>query len=290
MFSLRRIALAPRVCGTTTASTITPSGVSMPMMASQRNRRYSSSSSKPSNPSAPSNNSNNGNGTAATTGIAAAAAALKRSGRAGLKTVRSSAGAMGVKEGTNIPVVPSTDHLHPADVAISTFFAQHRPVSISHVVPLSYSENSFDSIFTRRKLSPIHDSHASSMAADFGAPENNANEVITPESLVGGKRYMPFCPPPVPQAQTAFVRPAKMQFNNRIVDMPLERIMIRQQIQEENTMDEMKDMVEPESEDRGVMQALSVKRRRGLRMKKHKLKKLRKRTRNLRRRIESHSK
>lgn len=74
------------------------------------------------------------------------------------------------------------------------------------------------------------------------------------------------------------------------VEMPLLERMIRRSLvpQTDPSVSPVEEVGEP-AEDRGVMQALSVKRRRGLKMKKHKLKKLRKRTRNLRRRIESHS-
>lgn len=126
------------------------------------------------------------------------------------------------------------------------------------------------------------------MHSSSASGEQNANSPVRlPQHLLQlGKRFMPFSPPPVPVPQTAFVRPVKV-FANKI-DMPMER-MIRQQIREEPAAEERDEMIEPEGERKGVMQALSVKRRRGLRMKKHKLKKLRKRTRNLRRRIESHS-
>lgn len=108
-------------------------------------------------------------------------------------------------------------------------------MSISHVVPLSYSETSFDSIFTRRKLHPIHDSRFSSAASDFEALESAAESggldpVIRTAGSSGGsashhqinasspiqlpahllqlsRKYMPFHPPPPPTPYTAFVRP-----------------------------------------------------------------------------------
>ncbi|KAA8910615.1 hypothetical protein FN846DRAFT_904863 [Sphaerosporella brunnea] len=117
------------------------------------------------------------------------------------------------KPGSGIPFVPSTDHLHPSDVALSTFFALHRPISIvSHFPPSS----------TPR------------------APPRNVESRVVEE---GPWAYgVPFRPPPVPQE---------------------------------------------ESEDgQRFYELISVRRQRKLKMKKHKYKKLMKKTRNERRRIE----
>lgn len=75
-----------------------------------------------------------------------------------------------------------------ADVAVSAFFAQHRPVSISYPVPLTHSTNLFDSIFappqspftsaTSSTVSPSRTStvyHASPVASDFETVDMTAS-------------------------------------------------------------------------------------------------------------------
>ncbi|KAI9803058.1 MAG: hypothetical protein M1833_001128 [Piccolia ochrophora] len=51
----------------------------------------------------------------------------------------------------NLPSVPSTRHLHPAEVAISAFFSLHRPISVNSSVPPLANSKSFDGIFSSRK-------------------------------------------------------------------------------------------------------------------------------------------
>jgi hypothetical protein len=99
-----------------------------------------------------------------------------------------------------------------ADVALSTFYAMHRPISIdSHFPPSS-------------------------------APRKSPRNIEPPRAAVDSPwdYGVPFRPPPVPE----------------------------------------------EHEEGRIMQLISVRRQRKLKMKKHKYKKLMKKTRNLRRRIE----
>ncbi|KAF8537655.1 hypothetical protein BDD12DRAFT_845980 [Trichophaea hybrida] len=103
---------------------------------------------------------------------------------------------------SGVPFVPSTGHLRPSDIALSTFFALHRPISIP--------------------------------PATAAAPPPAAPRDAPPEAWDLG---IPFCAPPPPTSS-------------------------------------------------GEMSLISVKRQRRLKMKKHKYKKLMKKTRNLRRRIE----
>ncbi|KAI5854036.1 hypothetical protein BZA05DRAFT_277895 [Tricharina praecox] len=109
--------------------------------------------------------------------------------------------------GGGIPFVPSTDHLHPADIALSTFFAEHRPISIA---PTSTPPTAMTPPPQHIRVISKHDP---SSPWEFG---------------------IPFQPPGPPEE----------------------------------------------------MLAISVKRQRKLKMKKHKYKKLMKKTRNARRRIE----
>ncbi|RPA89568.1 hypothetical protein L873DRAFT_1796022 [Choiromyces venosus 120613-1] len=156
MFSLRRIALSSRFGGAPAAlqrpSVLIKQTTSPAIPIQTGLRSYSSSSS--SNPSNPSDGTSGSN-----------IAAVRRSTRTGIKNATTSTAA---KERSKVPVVPSTDHLHPADVAVSAFFAQHRPVSISHPVPLNHSETLFGNIFASRKPTAERPAYQSSPSpADF---------------------------------------------------------------------------------------------------------------------------
>ncbi|KAL6715641.1 hypothetical protein ACLMJK_006602 [Lecanora helva] len=47
----------------------------------------------------------------------------------------------------NLPSVPSTAHLHPSDVHMSSFFSIHRPISLTTPIPHESSNKAFSSIF-----------------------------------------------------------------------------------------------------------------------------------------------
>ncbi|KAF8443438.1 hypothetical protein BGX38DRAFT_1199994 [Terfezia claveryi] len=55
--------------------------------------------------------------------------------------------------GGKLPAVPNTEHLHPSEVAASSFFALHRPLSIQHAIPQVHSATAFSSIFDPISLS-----------------------------------------------------------------------------------------------------------------------------------------
>ncbi|PUU74550.1 hypothetical protein B9Z19DRAFT_1068141 [Tuber borchii] len=324
MFSFRRIALTLRFGGT-------PAVVPRPMVPIKqtaspaihiqpRLRPYSSSSpSKPSNPSDGASGSN-----------IAGTPTVRRSARTGAKNSTTSTAA---KVRSKVPVVPSTDHLHPADVAVSTFFAQHRPVSISHSVPLNHSESLFENIFASRKPAFEHPIYQNSPSpTDFEhivesgwlesairSASNNAQQpqqqqqaaVAQPLAYQSTQdaadsanlgpdyfSYRPFCPPPPPRAQTAFLRPrlqrqliqlllqATTQGEGTVAISGNSKLLLENMTRQRRIGEAMPD----ENPGRVVMRLISVKRIRKLKMKKHKLKKLRKRTRSLRRRIESQRK
>ena len=52
-----------------------------------------------------------------------------------------------------LPSVPSTQHLPMESVALSAFFSQHRPISITHSLPKIITEDAFASIFAPRTAS-----------------------------------------------------------------------------------------------------------------------------------------
>ncbi|KKZ62764.1 hypothetical protein EMCG_02874 [[Emmonsia] crescens] len=53
----------------------------------------------------------------------------------------------------NLPSVPSTQHLHPHDVHVASFFSTHRPMSVTTSVPSNSNPDAFDAIFSSRKPS-----------------------------------------------------------------------------------------------------------------------------------------
>ncbi|GME32315.1 uncharacterized protein LTHEOB_5828 [Neofusicoccum parvum] len=53
----------------------------------------------------------------------------------------------------NVPSVPSTSYLQETDVALSSFFSVHRPISITTSIPVASSETTFGAIFEPRKQS-----------------------------------------------------------------------------------------------------------------------------------------
>ncbi|KAI4145535.1 MAG: hypothetical protein LQ341_002363 [Variospora aurantia] len=48
---------------------------------------------------------------------------------------------------TNVPSVPSTQHLHPMNIHVASFFSRHRPISVTTSFPPVFSETAFSSIF-----------------------------------------------------------------------------------------------------------------------------------------------
>ncbi|KAF3490756.1 DUF1713 domain-containing protein [Arthroderma uncinatum] len=50
-----------------------------------------------------------------------------------------------------LPSVPSTQHLHPHDIHVASFFSIHRPMSITTSVPPNNDSKTFSSIFSSKK-------------------------------------------------------------------------------------------------------------------------------------------
>ncbi|OJD14139.1 hypothetical protein AJ78_05488 [Emergomyces pasteurianus Ep9510] len=53
----------------------------------------------------------------------------------------------------NLPSVPSTQHLHPHDIHVASFFSTHRPMSVTTSVPSNSNPDAFDAIFSSKKPS-----------------------------------------------------------------------------------------------------------------------------------------
>ncbi|KAI9767799.1 MAG: hypothetical protein M1840_005480 [Geoglossum simile] len=261
----------------------------------------------------------------------------------------------------NLPSVPSTTHLHPSDVAVSTFFSLHRPISVTSAVPTVGTNSSFDTIFNSRSKSPIkpsqvistissavdsleaahqqgeayehsteddlHHATAAASVSKSGSAEAvrhldgvpNDSPLQFPGDLLSG-RFRPFNPPPPPTPITPIkrihaeeTRPLERKSYSTVLTilestLPngskaydvttspivaaaggehsaeavpnpvrfLGRMLERQERWEEYRS----------GRDGDGMWTISVKRQRKLKMKKMKYKKLMRKTRNLRRRLD----
>lgn len=244
--------------------------------------------------------------------------------------------------------IDESDHI---DVAVSTFFALHRPVSIFFPVPGEYNSSTFSSIFD--DLTPTSINNHRRQQADIQAktagnpsfPHMDSEEALShstsatdkasaavrqavaqslvqlPNHILNG-RFPHFLPPPPPQPMPNWHRNFHLdkwshhakQLEERLVQHRGKKRPKQQQVVVAfQKMDNGKYSVEIESQpmsftlrDRSfamrmalrrkvfyekrrplmIIRALSVKRQRKLKMKKHKYKKLMRKTRSIRRRLE----
>ncbi|KAI5287964.1 hypothetical protein KEM54_005587 [Ascosphaera aggregata] len=61
----------------------------------------------------------------------------------------------------NLPSVPSTQHVHPNDIHVASFFSIHRPISVTSSIPQCTNPDIFNTIFTKRPRDNYH-RHSSS--------------------------------------------------------------------------------------------------------------------------------
>ncbi|KFY64240.1 hypothetical protein V496_03386 [Pseudogymnoascus sp. VKM F-4515 (FW-2607)] len=235
----------------------------------------------------------------------------------------------------NLPSVPSTHHLQVKDIAASTFFSLHRPISVTSPFPKPITHSAFASIFATtppHRVSDVLSTLSSTVRALDGGPTNDgfgADETLRaalaaepndithldgqdaipfPQHILTG-RYQPFNAPAPPVPMPVDAAPAAPE------TAQAKRTYTATLTIEESTSplgevtyvahsSPLQDVAEPtvptafrermrERRQRYVeeragadMWALSVKRQRKLKMKKHKYKKLMRRTRNLRRRLD----
>ncbi|KAF1981622.1 hypothetical protein K402DRAFT_408302 [Aulographum hederae CBS 113979] len=74
----------------------------------------------------------------------------------------------------NLPSVPSTEHLKPLAVAVSSFYSLHRPLSVHSSIPSAVTEESFNSIFERRTRTSKTAEVISTLGNTVGALESAA--------------------------------------------------------------------------------------------------------------------
>jgi hypothetical protein len=276
-----------------------------------------------------------------------------------------------------LPSVPSTQHLssdgsyastlskacsranESADLSLTTFFSLHRPISVTHSLPKSISEDTFASIFTPKSTAQKRSEVMSTLSKtvqeledpmtklSFGTQEDVNTDNVTKVELrhadgsessvyvqinAMNGNYSPFRPPPPPNtnAETSITnandsaavkeapqhRVYKAVFTleettdqdgqikvfahtPQLIEEPakprrfLERMALRQLQYDTRSadgeqaviVDEHGDTVDVGMDQIGYM-AISVRRQRKLKMKKHKYKKLMRRTRVLRRKLD----
>ncbi|KAL2129451.1 hypothetical protein VTI74DRAFT_7791 [Chaetomium olivicolor] len=251
------------------------------------------------------------------------------------------------------PSVPSTRHIGDEGLALSTFFALHRPISVTQLLPKTVTDDAFAQIFTPR----TRDNRVSDVLSTLSQTVNDLEEPLSRMSISSGDKqaqeaedgstklslkhadgtetnvyiqlnsmsghYLPYTPPPAPQPVSETVPVEAESANSAIAEElaaeqePQTRVY-KAMVTIEETVDangqykvvaHSPELVEEDSQvaprsflermawrqlrydearqQQGrIMQAISVKRQRKLRMKKKKYKKLMKKTRNLRRKLD----
>ncbi|KAI9835053.1 MAG: hypothetical protein M1819_002605 [Sarea resinae] len=141
------LSVSPTITSRTSASAI----AAAPRQFSARSHQRRYSSSKPSSPPDGPRNINPDSAAPASASANGRAEGEKRSRGhpSRRRTKENAAEAAKAKDeaSLNLPSVPSTPHLHPADVAVSAFFSLHRPISITASVPSTATHSSFSTIF-----------------------------------------------------------------------------------------------------------------------------------------------
>ncbi|CAA9961501.1 hypothetical protein CFE70_004875 [Pyrenophora teres f. teres 0-1] len=212
--------------------------------------------------------------------------------------------------GRNVPFVAPTNHLREHDVKLSAFFGLHRPISISRSFPNAVSPAEFDAFFDVDRSNSVNKLQATQQVlsgflrrvqdeidvqqeqrADAAQAEQEVYHLdgqLTQERVENWAADLhPFQPPPAPEPYDAVANvPASepesysaerlsASINERVTEVPLPS--------DESSPRTFREHVEQR---RYGMYMISVKRQRKLKMKKHKYKKLMKRTRLLRRKLD----
>ncbi|KZL70612.1 phytanoyl- dioxygenase, partial [Colletotrichum incanum] len=338
--SVRRVvASAPQSPIVASLSTSAPRAATATITLQQRpgghQRRWSSSS-----PSSPNNNGSKdmpGQGQSVHASTSSNSSNSKSNGE---KRKRKSKDSAEREAAQKLPSVPSTQHLSQEALGLSTFFSLHRPISVTHSMPKSVTEEAFAAIFKPRTkankvtdvistLSRTTDDLEGAMAKmtiasqevdasgepvqkiDLKHPDGSESSVYVQLNAMAGQ-FIPFRPPPVPEAMGATDAHADSAIEDVADEAPHHRVYKAMFTIEETTdadgqvqvlahspkimQDEvprsflermaLRQMKFDEAQGHDTMQAISVKRQRKLKMKKKKYKKLMKRTRNLRRKLD----
>lgn len=299
---------------------------STPILIQNQQRRYSSS--KPSKSDNGSNEISAGQSVPATTTPKSGSEKRKRKSN---KDASDRAASM-----KKLPSVPNTHHMSQEALGLSSFFSLHRPISVTQTMPRAVSDEHFASIFAARTrnnkmadtdatLSNTIEQLEGPMAqmtiggqegqevmhkVDIKNPDGTESSMYLQIDAMSGE-FLPFRPPPLPQAQAAGESESAIAEAEAVEDVPQHRVYKALFTIEESTdpdgqirimahsprimQDQPRSFLErlalrqlkfDEAQGRRDMHAISVKRQRKLKMKKKKYKKLMKRTRVLRRKLD----
>ncbi|OAL48955.1 hypothetical protein IQ07DRAFT_644970 [Pyrenochaeta sp. DS3sAY3a] len=244
-----------------------------------------------------------------------ATADLKGAGQKSRGSAKKVKGASTTPVGNNIPMVPATHHLLKEDVRLSAFYGLHRPISIQHPSPAVVAIEEFNSIFDPDRASDaeamaiqetkdvlgdflqrMHDAidlqeERRADAAQIQQQVIHIDAVPTQESIEEWvAKLPPFSPPPAVMSHDQFASPVEAEaeaeaysaidfstsINQRVPEAPLPAAKA----------EGAKTFRQHVARRRRGMLLISVKRQRKLKMKKHKYKKLMKRTRLERRKLD----
>ncbi|KAI0126390.1 hypothetical protein BJ170DRAFT_683983 [Xylariales sp. AK1849] len=319
----------------TAARATAAAAVSFPYNSrNQQRRRYSSS--KPSSPNDSPKSLPAGQMTASPTQSSKSTGEKRRR-----KAKDNTADAIGKP---TFPSVPSTAHVPLESLALSTFFSQHRPMSVTQGFPRAVTDDAFARIFAPRSKAgkysdvvsalsrtvdeleqPMQDltisgqDEAATLDADdqlhrieVRNSDGSESSMYVQLNAMSGQ-FLPFRPPPLPQPELA-VTSTKTGAKEAVETTPQYRVYKAIFTLEETTepngevriVAHSPTLIDKDSTPRTFLErkavrqlrrqeadgrpnemiAISVKRQRKLKMKKKKYKKLMKRTRNERRKLD----
>ncbi len=144
-------------------------GQTIQQKQTQQQRRYSSSKpSSPDNgskslPGVPSSPSSNSNSSPASSSSSSSSPKRKRKAKDATTAATSATPRPSVQK---LPSVPSTQHLPVESLALSAFFSQHRPISITHSLPKIVTDDAFAAIFNAPRSGSGRRSAASGKTSD----------------------------------------------------------------------------------------------------------------------------
>ncbi|KAL4908030.1 hypothetical protein BDW74DRAFT_175816 [Aspergillus multicolor] len=333
--SLRRAAWAPvaPVSGICRSST---QGLATASTGIVRQRRYSSSSSKPSDGSRRVDASSQAPAKQVSSAGEKQGKSSRRRGKDGSGSGRNGSRSSQPNAFSNLPSVPSTQHLQPHDVQLASFFSIHRPISVSTTVPPPSSAEAFDSIFTKQASKNASEDVILTLSSAVNSMENAAHHLAENDGIMNAfevegnqldgldmtelkvsveemtKRLRPFNPPPPPTPYVASAEAEQAQETSSysaVVTIQESTLSDGSKTYEAHTTPfvQARTIEAPGAEETdavidvpqnsqttyierlrnpGTMQALSTRRRRIRKMKNHKFKKLLRRTRTLRRKLD----
>ncbi|KAI6351971.1 hypothetical protein MCOR25_009634 [Pyricularia grisea] len=223
--SVRRVvSAAPQtpIMGSVGAVAATAGALASAARATRHQRRYSSS-----NPSSPDNDPKGVPPSSSDRSMPSQTSKSSSSSSGGDKRRRRTKEPADRSSFKSLPSVPSTQHLPRESLALSAFFSLHRPMSITHSLPRTVTDDAFASIFLRRGRSEKTQDVISTLSntvhelekpmGDLGlshgdADANEGMREITLKNADGsdsgvcvqlndmlGSKFQPFCPPPLPK-------------------------------------------------------------------------------------------